>query len=311
MRLFSKYYQNCSEPVYRVERTAILKARRAGCPRDVFSPLHRPDSRLVSKMDRFGQSFFDHLLIADTMTSVAQWCMNRSFVIVMESKEANDRLRASGSLIVFIQCQMLAIRLLVVNGLDTQARGLCRPLREAVSLLVLIQDDPGMANEFVSAQDPRQANEFWTKYVRKDRAKKRHVRALFNHLPESHRTIEEILKFISNEESYLSQSIHPSYLSGVMYIFSLMEGSDDEWHFLSHSMSLRTLSYSSFLCCNAFFKYLTCSKGDAEGVPLGEKGIEIIGEKQELIREAMLHVVLSSAATLDHLDETQESRRDA
>lgn len=311
MRLFAKYYENCSQPVYQAGRNAVLRARRAGCPRDVFSLLKRNDKKTVMQMSRFGDRFFDHLFILDIIHCVTEWCVFRSMLRMIKESEDKQIIRASSSLLVFIFCQIAAVRLLVVNGFDTQARAACRPLREATSLLVLVQNNPDLANEFVSAENPEEANAFWKKHMRGGSTKRAHLENMLGGTSEARDMIEESVRYINEEESYFSQAIHPSYNAGVMFLFSFFDEKEDDeegWEFLSQSPSIRTMKYAEFNCTNGLIAYLLNSEIH-NGKLFDENERKFIGQDENAVREAMIYIILTVASAMHHLDHGEAEQR--
>lgn len=311
MRLFAKYYENCSQPVYHAGRSAVLRARRAGCPRNIFSLLKRNDTQAVMQMSRFGDSFFDHLFMLDIIHCVTQWCAFRSILRMIKESEDKQIIRASSSLLVFIYCQIAAVRLLVINGLDTQARAACRPLREATSLLVLVQNNSDLANEFVSAENPEEANVFWKKHVRTGKTKRSHLEEIFGSTSEARDMIEESIQYIKGEEFYFSQAIHPSYIAGVIFLFSFFDEKEDDeegWELLSQSPSIRTMKYAKFNCANGLLAYLLNSEiRDADLFSENEK--KFIGQDENAVREAMIYNILTVASAMHQLDRDGSGRR--
>jgi hypothetical protein len=67
----------------------------------------------------------------------------------------------------------MAIRHLIVAGYDVQAKILVRSAGEYLELLVCILDDPQLADEFVLADTPETARDFWLKHLAKGQVRKK------------------------------------------------------------------------------------------------------------------------------------------
>jgi hypothetical protein len=68
---------------------------------------------------------------------------------------------------------LCAIRALMLQGFEVQARILARSAIEAVELMLLVPHDPEMELVFYEANDFEKCNRFWHRYISKGRLRAR------------------------------------------------------------------------------------------------------------------------------------------
>jgi len=145
--------------------------------------------------------------------------------------------RAPFELLGAITTYAVAVRRLVLSGLDFPARAVLRPLVEAAFTALILLPDAAMRKEYTDVEDDEQARRFWRKRMtRRERARRLEQIETACNLDAS--TREELAEFRNDLESWLSQFIHPGY--GVALLTTRASFPQDP----------STLHAALFGCCN-------------------------------------------------------------
>jgi len=154
--------------------------------------------------------------------------------------------KASITMLSRIYTDMIAIRVLVLAGLDPQARQLCRTLSENIDALQLAGMDEEFGRQFVEKQDTDN-NEVWFRYIAKGKAARRVHQTIENKTGPG--SLREWWEFKQREEGVLSLAAHPSHVGGVVSLLPHLGDTTAPEGDLAErdvtSASLRTLSYSA------------------------------------------------------------------
>jgi len=147
-----------------------------------------------------------------------QWLVNIWGILsrmVDEGEGENALLLSAWSLISSSCNHAISVRLLVKSGLDNPARGAVRALDEHLCACIAILNQPDLANGFHGCQNDEDSSRFWydnfnTKKLRK------HLNAVERSLGVEQHVSWEFREWRENELNYFSQTIHPTFLSGVL-----------------------------------------------------------------------------------------------
>jgi hypothetical protein len=178
-----------------------------------------------------------------------QWLANLAAIL--------DRLNSDGSLnnaektiwaMVGASCgHAMAVRRLVISGLDTPARAEARILDEHLCACIAFLHDRELAKQFQQCQSKEDAEQFWYKNL--------NTKALRKHLNAVERTVKvepivsaDMRAWRSNEIEWFSQAIHPSYLGAVLTTLTI-SATDPDRHGvaflgLASACSDRTLNFA-------------------------------------------------------------------
>lgn len=169
-------------------------------------------------------------------------------LIIQSSQDENKYQRSSINLISWrITAELIAIRKLVLSGLDVPAKQILRSMSENLDALSLAAVDSNFCADFVKDQDVEHSNKTWYKYISKGKVRS-HVN---EQLPAN---LRELLshheEFRKQEETVLSAAAHPSFMSGFASLFPNYDEKNDEDDIgISPSFSLfsiRTIRYCSY-----------------------------------------------------------------
>lgn len=233
------------------------------------SPLDRPQGKLVRGLISFSKSKSKKdklpaldawLVIYDEFISWWSSLVLVLFARMLKPYARNKKIvRACFSLGSSVLADLIAIRHLVMAGLDVPAKQLLRSACEHLDVIALLVLRPELAPAFLKTQTDKTANEFWHRYIAKGKAKK----VVYGE--EAH--LAEWREFRKQEDSILSMSAHPSYLAGVMAgLLTDAETLDDYWPpylGVKSSASVRTLSYA----ITALFEFISL----AHSLPFGDE----------------------------------------
>lgn len=178
-----------------------------------------------------------------------QWLANLAAIL--------DRLNTEGALssaegsiwaLIGASCaHAMAVRRLVLSGLDTPARAEARTLDEHLCTCIAFLHDRDLAERFHQCQDKDDAAQFWYENL--------NTKALRKHLNAVERTVSlepivsaDMRAWRSNEIDWFSQAIHPSYLGAALTTLTL-SAEDPEKHGpaflgLASAFSDRTLNFA-------------------------------------------------------------------
>jgi hypothetical protein len=105
---------------------------------------------------------------------------------------------------------------LIQEGFDTQAKNLLRSIDEHVEAIYYLSIKPEVAEEFVSAQDEKSANQFWHNHIKRSR---KIIDDAIKGKLKSHAEFTELREFRFEERKTLSMAHHPSYVAATVSFF--------------------------------------------------------------------------------------------
>ena len=181
---------------------------------------------------------------------VGAWVVNLSTLMMSTAMNDGVQLTPFQSSVTcltgIISAQIIAIRRLVVSGLDVQAKQLLRILTEHVDVVSALSADPQLAAEFALTVDGDTANMFWHRHVKGGRLRKLLFAKLETTMgPE---LAAELIEFVKQEEKVLSMGIHPSMAAAQMACLPVSGVPEQPFYFgffgKATIFSERTLSYA-------------------------------------------------------------------
>lgn len=126
--------------------------------------------------------------------------------------EKDKYIKIPNALIGTACAHTVAIRRLVLSGLDCSAKVVLRSLMETLGICIAVIKEHSIANNYHSAQDFKQAKEFWFKTISRKKLKTI-LSSVEIEVGFDNATIEELKKWREEEFSFLSQYVHPSYIA--------------------------------------------------------------------------------------------------
>jgi hypothetical protein len=127
------------------------------------------------------------------------------------AKKGNFKISIA-ALLMKISQDAMAVRHLMVNGYDVQAKNLLRSIDEHVDTVYVLCLRPDLCDEFVLTEDEESANKFWWAHVR--RAREFIDSELRKRL--SPELALEFTGFKKSERKMMSMAHHPSYAASTM-----------------------------------------------------------------------------------------------
>jgi hypothetical protein len=149
-----------------------------------------------------------------------------------------------------ICAHIIAIRRLVLSGLDVQSKQILRSLVEHIDLAFLISTDENALGEFEQTLDGRSSNAFWHKYISKSKIRNKIHPKWQARLGDI--VYREFVDYLRQEEEILGMAIHPSLAACQMTCLpGIAQGNPDRPLTLGFVgevsvFSVRTLSYAVF-----------------------------------------------------------------
>jgi hypothetical protein len=158
-----------------------------------------------------------------------------------------------------------AMRHLVTLGFDNSARTLLRSIAEYMQVLVAIIDDPALGGEFVKADTPESANEFYFRHLARGKLRKRMLAAWARFF----RSEEGSARFFADQPLdlglVLSGTAHPSFAGGFLSAMHFIEAAPNE-NWLGHWGAKSNLSVPTIsIYTSGFMPLLLLSKFPFEG----------------------------------------------
>jgi hypothetical protein len=170
-----------------------------------------------------------------------------AFLVRRQNSERDDQHNVANLISWRICTELVAIRKLVLEGLDVPAKQILRSMSENLDALGLATISAEFCADFIEDQDVENANKTWHKYISKGKARK----LIKNNLPVYFaENITEHDIYREEEEKVLSAAAHPSFISSFVSLFPeydevLDSDSIGISNVFSH-FSLRTLRYCSY-----------------------------------------------------------------
>jgi hypothetical protein len=162
------------------------------------------------------------------------WMISLFTVVYSQETQHSNFDRSVWVILAKAIADAMAIRHLIVAGYDVQAKILVRSAGEYLELLVCILDDPHLADEFVLADTPEAARDFWLKHLARGQVRKR-MKAAWSNFFGSDDNNSGASKWFSNWGNgwaeIFSSLLHPSFMGGVFSAIALKTSypDDDSW----------------------------------------------------------------------------------
>jgi hypothetical protein len=178
-----------------------------------------------------------------------QWLSNLTAILdrLISEEAVSDAHRAAWSLIGASCVNSVAIRRLVLSGLDFSARAILRSLDEHLTTCVVLLHDREMAEMFQKAQDVNDANKFWYEKLRTKDLNKR-LYQIEKELGFDQEVSREMREWGQEGIKIQSQSLHPAYLSSALGIQSISASDPDSYKISilggASALSERTLNHT-------------------------------------------------------------------
>jgi len=178
-----------------------------------------------------------------------QWLANLAGILdrLVDENCKSNSLRMAMVLVGASCTHAVALRRLVLSGLDSPARAILRSLDEHLTACIVLLHDRDLANAFQRAQDLQDASEFWHKNLTTKAINKR-LNKIEMELGLDAESSQEIREWRKEEIKTYSQAIHPSYVSAALAM-KTMCASEPNTHRISilgraSALSERTLNYA-------------------------------------------------------------------
>ncbi len=120
----------------------------------------------------------------------------------------------------------MAVRRLVLSGLDTPARAAARSLDEHLCAAIAFLHDRDLARRFQQSQSKEDAAQFWYEHLN-TKALRKHLNAVERAVGLEPSVSVEMRAWRANEIDWFSQAIHPSYLGAALTTRTLSAANPD------------------------------------------------------------------------------------
>lgn len=178
-----------------------------------------------------------------------QWLANLAAILdrlIVDSDVSNAH-RTAWALVGASCAHSLAIRRLVLSGLDSSARAILRSLDEHLIACIVLLHDRDMAEMFHNAQDINDANRFWYEKLRTKDLSKR-LTQIEKELGFDQESSRELREWKQEETKIQSQSLHPAFISSAIAIRPICASDPDSCRTsilgCASALSERTLNYA-------------------------------------------------------------------
>ncbi|MGV1954249.1 hypothetical protein ACQZ5G_10940 [Agrobacterium sp. 22-214-1] len=170
-----------------------------------------------------------------------------AFLVRRQNSERDNQHNVANLISWRICTELVAIRKLVLEGLDVPAKQILRSMSENLDALGLATISAEFCADFIEDQDVGHSNKTWHKYISKGKARK----LIKNNLPvyltdklNDHDIYRE------EEEKVLSAAAHPSFISSFVSLFpeydDVLDSDNIGISNVFSPFSLRTLRYCSY-----------------------------------------------------------------
>lgn len=194
-----------------------------------------------------------------------QWLANIAGIFDRKNSDGSlDKTKQSIWALISASCAYsVAVRRLVLSGLDTPARSAARSLDEHICTCITLMSDSELALHFHECETDEEVSAFWYKNLN-TKALKKHLNrverdsGLEMHIGQSMRSWRE------QEIEKFSQATHPTYLGSALCARTLSARNDDEIGIAilgrASAMSERTLAFACmciwyFSCYGGMFLF--------------------------------------------------------
>ena len=177
-----------------------------------------------------------------------QWLANLTGILDrILDKNSSPELKTAWALVGASCAHAVALRRLILSGLDSTAKAVLRILDEHLITCIVLLHDSKLACDFQNAQDDHEANTFWYQNLN-TKALRKHLYNIEKTMGIDSQTSAIFSDWRKNEIKVYSQSIHPSYLSSALAVNTICPSdlNNVKIAFLGQTsiMSQRTLEYA-------------------------------------------------------------------
>ena len=157
-----------------------------------------------------------------------QWLANLTGILDrLNTDEKLENAERSIWALVGASCaHAIAVRRLVLSGLDTPARAEVRTLDEHLCACIAFLHDRKLAEHFQQCQSKKEANQFWYKHLNTKELKK-HLNAVEQAVGLEQIISSDMRAWRGNEIEWFSQAVHPSYLGAALATHTLSAADPD------------------------------------------------------------------------------------
>lgn len=179
------------------------------------------------------------------------WFISLSSACLTEHKETSNpalELQAFSVLFAAVTSHLISIRHLVSVGHDLPAKQVLRSLGEYVDLILVLHFKPNLIAEFLKKKNHGENNDFWHKNISKGKARAVVEQALKHLLFKENWMLDEWKKLRKEEDTILSESVHPSFIACFMNLLGPINSQLHGNAFLGikSETSIRTIRYAIF-----------------------------------------------------------------
>lgn len=160
-----------------------------------------------------------------------QWLANLSAVLdglIRKKKSKSKSLLTAWALVGASCTHALALRRLVLSGLDSSARAMLRTLDEHLMVCIVLLHDRNLADSFQQAQDDKAANDFWYKHLN-TKALKKHLNKIEGELGIYPHESEELRDWREDEIKIYSQAVPPSFVTASLAVRTVCVSDPNEF----------------------------------------------------------------------------------
>jgi len=216
-----------------------------------------------------------------------QWLANLTAILdrMNTAQQLGDAERSVWAMVGASCAQAVAVRRLVLSGLDTPARAAARVLDEHLCACIAFLHDRDLAAKFQQCEGANETAQFWYLHLN-TKALRKHLNAIERSVGPDQGFSSDMRSWRANEIESFSQAVHPSYLGAALATLTL-SAADPNVHgpaFLgmASACSERTLNFTCksiwYFACLGFMMIFNEDQGKPPIIPLDEED-----EMQQLV----------------------------
>ena len=261
--------------------------------------------RIPPNTERLGERFAESLAFFDLLLFYFQKLVRASFLhmhwIPKGDGASSFRFSAHATIASRVFTDLVAIRMLVLSGLDVQARQLARTMSENLDALALTTLNEEFCAAFVQSQDPNSSSATWFRFIAKGKARKQLYAFIDSKGGEKATAFWR--DFRDHEEPIFSMAAHPNHAMGFLTFVPHLgdQTMSDDWGRERDvsSASLRTLLFCTVRCLEySCYEYILFRYAELliDSVPRDFESVHGPG-----VREAVFAIPAASADLTDIL----------
>ncbi len=161
-----------------------------------------------------------------TLSGQALLWLSHLHMVLHKVYEKSSRHRAAWALTGLATANVVAVRKLVLAGLDTPARALLRALIESLAICVSCLDDSTLADKYVAAQGESDARALWQCEFTTKVLTRRFKAALLVRDEQFTEMVGTFIEWLESEKRTFSQGVHSSYMAAALTCYPKEFGSE-------------------------------------------------------------------------------------